>query len=110
LISGGVLPGSIIDARVLKSRKDHILAQCVHIHDIGSEYQIDTVQCPHYFFHPGADPHNHKIGCGGCKWQIIPYPQQLLLKYQVISDTFHLLQDIVDRIGIFPVIPSPESF
>lgn len=110
LVSWGVLPGSVIDAKVLRSKKDHILAQCIRIHKLAPEYQITQVKCPHYFFHPGDDQHNHRVWCGWCKWQIIPYDQQLSLKHQVIIDTFHPLADLVDRIGIQEVIPSPQQF
>lgn len=110
LVSWGVLPGSIIDAKVLRSRKDHITAQCIYIHDIGPTYQLTTVKCPHYFFHPWDHSHDHKVWCGGCKWQIVPYVQQLILKHTIILDTFHPLQHLIDRIGVQDVIASPQHF
>jgi len=45
----------------------------------------------------------HKIGCGGCKWQIMSYSKQLEIKMDLVKDCVRKL----DAINILPIIPSP---
>lgn len=46
--------------------------------------------------------------CGGCKWQHLDYPAQLLYKQKQVSDALERLAGI-DASHIAPVIPSPET-
>ncbi len=110
LISWWVLPNTIVDIKILKNTKDFIKAQVIKIHKDFLKFKLQTVieqliswkqiievnntkVCKHnYIFDTDAfNFSNNKIknsGCGGCKWQILPYEQQLKLKKQVVEDTF----------------------
>jgi 23S rRNA (uracil1939-C5)-methyltransferase len=79
-----VVPGDIVDVRLLKSKKDWAEGYPLQFH----EYSKDRVQpfCSHF----GV--------CGGCQWQMLPYEKQLLYKQKQVSDN-------LTRIG---KVPLPE--
>ena len=79
-----VVPGDIVDLRVARKKHHYAEALCTHIHK-KSECRTEPF-CPHY----GV--------CGGCKWQILPYEEQLRYKQKQVMDN-------LERIG---KIPLPE--
>ena len=88
------VPGDIVDLRLGKNKKDwaegHITAF--------QQYSPDRVEpfCAHF----GV--------CGGCRWQMLPYPLQLKYKQQQV-------EDVLRRIGkvalppIAPILGAPET-
>ncbi|MBQ7463210.1 MAG: 23S rRNA (uracil(1939)-C(5))-methyltransferase RlmD [Bacteroidaceae bacterium] len=79
-----VVPGDVVDLRVTRKKHHYAEAVCTHIHK-KSERRAEPF-CPHY----GV--------CGGCKWQILPYEEQLRYKQKQVMDN-------LERIG---KIPLPE--
>lgn len=71
-IEGGVVPGDVVDVRLGKNKKDWAEGKAVHIHS----YAANRVKpfCEHFG------------NCGGCKWQMLPYAQQLEYKQQQVAD------------------------
>ncbi|MBO4822305.1 MAG: 23S rRNA (uracil(1939)-C(5))-methyltransferase RlmD [Prevotella sp.] len=67
-----VVPGDIVDLQVRKKRKSYCEAEVVRLVQPSSIRQ--EPMCPHF----GV--------CGGCKWQILPYPEQLKMKQQQVYD------------------------
>ncbi len=67
-----VIPGDIVDLQVTKKRSSFLEARAIHFH----EYSKDRIEpvCEHF----GT--------CGGCKWQMLPYPKQLKFKQQQVVD------------------------
>lgn len=67
-----VVPGDVVDLRVTRKKHHYAeaLAICFHRY---SERRVESF-CPHY----GV--------CGGCKWQILPYEDQLCFKQKQIVD------------------------
>jgi len=109
LVSGWVLPWMIVDVKVLKKKKDFIQGQAVKIvnsekwivnSDINDRWQFFEINwtkvCKHNFIfdsllhnNPAFQSWNPAtIWCGWCKWQILPYEEQLNLKEQVVKDSF----------------------
>ncbi len=112
LVRGGVLPNSIVDVKVKRKKKDFIEAVVENLVHFDSHWADATPQCPHYnnpLKKPSKDE-EHKIGCGGCKWQITSYEKQLALKHSLIVDSFRGAKDILDRIGIKPIIHAPSQY
>lgn len=70
-IEGGAVPGDVVDVRLFKNKKDWAEGRAVHFH----AYAEDRVTpfCEHF----GV--------CGGCKWQMLPYPSQLAYKQQQVE-------------------------
>lgn len=66
------VPGDIVDIRVTKKKKNHMEGFITRIVK-PSENRLEPF-CPHF----GV--------CGGCKWQPLPYPEQLKAKQQQVYD------------------------
>jgi 23S rRNA (uracil1939-C5)-methyltransferase len=90
----GVVPGDIVDLRLGKSKKDWAEAYVTAIR----QYSPQRVEpfCSHF----GV--------CGGCRWQMLPYPLQLQYKQKQV-------EDVLRRIGkvalpaITPILGAPQS-
>lgn len=89
-----VVPGDIIDVQVTKKRKSYMEAMPVTFH----KYSPDRVDplCEHF----GV--------CGGCKWQNLPYAQQLFHKQKQISDNLIRIGKL-DIPEILPILPSKNT-
>ena len=88
------MPGDVVDIRVTKNRKKFFEGKVEKFH----EYSSDRIEsfCADF----GT--------CGGCKWQMMPYDQQLKIKEQTVKD--HL-----ERLGGFkglnylPIVGASED-
>jgi 23S rRNA (uracil1939-C5)-methyltransferase len=88
------IPGDVVDIRLSKNKKDwaegHIIAY--------QSYSPDRAEpfCAHF----GV--------CGGCRWQMLPYPLQLQYKQQQVEDNLR-------RIGkltlppVTPILGAPQT-
>lgn len=94
IISGGAIPDAIVDLRITKSKKNHLEAQ-IYRTIKRSPLEMDI-------------PSNWQL-YGGCKWLPIPYPKQLEIKEQQITEAFHSLQEETKNTTWHPIIGSPES-
>lgn len=67
-----VVPGDVVDVQLIKNKKDWAEGFPVKFH----QYSADRVEpfCKHF----GV--------CGGCQWQMLPYPLQLQYKHQQVKD------------------------
>lgn len=70
----GAVPGDVVDARVLKKKKDYALAEIERLIVASPERTVPF--CSHF----GT--------CGGCKWQQVSYEQQLKFKTQIVEEAF----------------------
>lgn len=89
-----VIPGDVIDARITKNKKNWAEGKLLNL-VIPSPDRVEPF-CPHF----GV--------CGGCKWQMLPYEQQIKYKQQQV-------QDQLSRIGhiklpdLEPIVGSPRD-
>ncbi|MDP4239300.1 MAG: 23S rRNA (uracil(1939)-C(5))-methyltransferase RlmD [Bacteroidota bacterium] len=67
-----VVPGDVVDLQVTRKKSHFMEARALNFHSY-SEKRIDAV-CAHFGI------------CGGCKWQILPYPEQIRYKQQQVVD------------------------
>ena len=67
-----VIPGDIVDVQITKKRKNYCEGRVVRF----IQYSDNRKEpfCPHFGI------------CGGCKWQILPYEDQLKAKHQQVYD------------------------
>jgi len=90
-----VVPGDIIDIRVVKRKKNYLEGKAIKIRK-ASPMRIEP-RCEHF----GT--------CGGCKWQNLSYEDQLNFKLKQVVDNF-------ERIGkleipeILPIIGSAQQY
>lgn len=88
------VPGDIVDVRLGKNKKDWAEGHIVAF----QQYSADRIEpfCAHF----GV--------CGGCRWQMLPYPLQLQYKQQQV-------EDVLRRIGkvalpaVNPILGAPET-
>ena len=75
-----VAPGDVVDVYTTRKKKTYWEGKAVNFH----HYAEDRVEpfCEHF----GV--------CGGCKWQHIPYPQQLDYKRQQVIDHFERIAKV----------------
>ncbi|MBU6158429.1 MAG: 23S rRNA (uracil(1939)-C(5))-methyltransferase RlmD [Bacteroidetes bacterium] len=67
----GAVPGDVADVRLTKSKKDWAEGKAVHFHKYAKNRT--TPFCEHF----GV--------CGGCKWQMLPYEEQLQFKEREVA-------------------------
>lgn len=79
-----VVPGDVVDLQVKRKKHHYAEAEAVHFHSYSPLREVPF--CQHY----GV--------CGGCKWQILPYEEQIRYKQKQVTDN-------LTRIG---KIPLPE--
>ena len=87
------IPGDIVDVRLSKNKKDWAEGFITAYH----QYSPDRVEpvCSHF----GV--------CGGCRWQMLPYPKQIQYKQKQVAD-------VLERIGkvalppILPILGAPD--
>ncbi len=89
-----VVPGDIVDLQVTKKKHSYAEAEAVHFHQY-SKLRVEPF-CRHFGI------------CGGCKWQCLPYTEQLRHKQKQV-------QDALERIGkiaipsLSPIMGSQET-
>ena len=88
------IPGDIVDIKLGKNKKDWAEGFVTAFH----AYSPDRVEpfCAHF----GV--------CGGCRWQMLPYPRQLQYKQQQVEDTLRRIGKIALP-AIRPILGAPES-
>mgnify|MGYP000941366765 CR=1 FL=1 len=89
------VPGDVVDIQIIKKKKSYFEGKIREI-KVKSPLRIEP-RCEHFGL------------CGGCKWQILSYKQQLVYKQQQVVDNFERLGKL-DTSGIKPVIPSPNEY
>lgn len=89
-----VIPGDIVDVQLIRKRKNFMEGVPVNFHK-KSEQRVDPF-CSHF----GT--------CGGCKWQNLPYDQQLAYKQQQVFDSFVRIGKI-EMPEMSPIIGSEDT-
>jgi 23S rRNA (uracil1939-C5)-methyltransferase len=90
-----VVPGDIVDVKVFKQKKGYAEASLVQLKQ-PSPYRI-TPKCSHFGL------------CGGCKWQILDYDQQLFYKQKQVEDNFKHLGKF-DFPPLQPILASKNQY
>jgi 23S rRNA (uracil1939-C5)-methyltransferase len=105
------LPGSVVDGKILKQKKDYIELLITNVRSYDATLMQAEVTCPHYLFAYGHQQITplHKQGCGWCKRQAITYAKQLELKQNMVVDSLRKVP-ACKAITLPPVLPSPLTF
>jgi len=90
------VPGDVVDVQLVRKRKSFMEGIPVQFHKY-SEDRTDPF-CEHFGL------------CGGCKWQNLPYVQQLYYKQKQVFDQFERIGDLgVETLKLIkPILPSPN--
>lgn len=111
LIKWGALPWSIVDVRVVNSKKDYIEAHLLEIKKQDPKLITGHAICQHFFSPFMEKDENttlppYAIWCWGCKWQVMNYDAQLKLKEDIVKDAFWKLLK-KQEITFLPIVWSP---
>lgn len=89
------VPGDVVDVQVTKSKPSFMEARVLKFHKYSE--RRDIPKCEHFTI------------CGGCKWQMLPYEDQLKAKQQQVQDNFQRLGDF-DFPEIQPILTSDKQY
>lgn len=89
-----VVPGDVVDLKIQRKKHHYAEAVAVKFHKY-SEKRIEPF-CPHF----GV--------CGGCKWQILPYEEQLRAKQQQVMDNLQRIGK-VELPECMPILGSEKT-
>ena len=88
------IPNDVVNAKILQKKKDYAMAE------------IETLVMPS----PEriASFCKHFGNCGGCKWQHVNYPYQLVLKQQLVVDAFRRIGKL-NLENVTPILGCEET-
>jgi len=89
-----VVPGDIVDLQVTRKKSHFMEARAIAFHSF-SENRVEAV-CEHFGI------------CGGCKWQILPYSEQIRYKQKQVLDNLTRIGKI-ELPEILPIIGSKKT-
>ncbi len=98
------VPGQTVQAKLVKKRNKRYSAQLQQV----LEPRPDEVTpfCEHF----GQPPNESGRGCGGCKWQMLPYAAQLALKTDALRQELSALPaELIEQATLVPIIASPQE-
>ncbi|HLI94234.1 MAG TPA: hypothetical protein VKU83_11510, partial [Puia sp.] len=88
------VPGDVVDIRLSRNTKDWAEGMVTAFRELSAE-RIEPF-CAHF----GV--------CGGCRWQMLPYPKQLAYKQQQVEDSLRRIGKIALP-DIRPILGAPET-
>lgn len=116
IIKWWALPGTIVNLKIVKQKKDYIQAHITEIVQVDPKIVDGEVFCPHFFSllsSPWQEPTPledlRKIWCGGCKWQMLSYKNQLQLKEDIVNDAFTKIKKKIPELHVLSIIWSPQE-
>ena len=89
------VPGDVVDLQIVKKKKNYMEGRVIKFHSY-SEKRCEAM-CEHY----GT--------CGGCKWQILPYDEQIRYKQKQVVDNLTRLGH-VELPEITPILGSEKTY
>lgn len=89
-----VVPGDVVDLQVRRKKHHYAEAEAVHFHTYSPVRAVPF--CQHY----GV--------CGGCKWQVLPYEEQLKYKQKQVMDNLTRIGKI-ELPPISPILGSAKT-
>lgn len=89
-----VVPGDIVDLQIKRKKNKYAEAEAIKFHQYSPNRS--TPFCQHYGI------------CGGCKWQILPYSEQLKYKQKQVEDNLRRIGKI-ELPEISPILGSEKT-
>ncbi|MDR2843545.1 MAG: 23S rRNA (uracil(1939)-C(5))-methyltransferase RlmD [Candidatus Symbiothrix sp.] len=89
-----VVPGDVVDIQLTRKKNSYAEGKAVFFHEYSA--QRTEAVCEHYGI------------CGGCKWQILPYSEQIRYKQQQVADNLTRIGKI-ELPEISPILGSGKA-
>ncbi len=90
----GVVPGDVVDVLILRKKKGLPSGVVTQFHSY-SEHRTEPF-CSHFGI------------CGGCKWQSMSYPAQLVFKERTVKNTLERIGK-VENLNLLPIAGAPAD-
>ncbi|MCK9272856.1 DUF559 domain-containing protein [Candidatus Gracilibacteria bacterium] len=95
IITGGAIPGSFVNLRILKSKSKYLEAQVL---DIIKKSPLEKELPAHFQVY------------GGCKWLPIDYSEQLKIKEEQVKEALFHLKDFTKNTKFHPIVASEKIY
>lgn len=109
------LPGSVVDCKIIKKKKDYYECHITAVRSVDGWLVDGSARCPHYMSPYKDDQSDSSVNlpewkkwCGWCKWQWISYEKQCALKEEIVHDALKVIW--TDRFEFHPIVPSPLEY
>ncbi len=89
-----VVPGDVVDLQIKRKKNKYAEAEAVYFHEYSEKRAVPF--CQHY----GV--------CGGCKWQVLPYEEQIKYKQKEVENNLRRIGKI-ELPEISPIIGSAKT-
>lgn len=89
-----VVPGDVVDLQIKRKKNKYAEAEAVRFHEYSPMRSVPF--CQHY----GV--------CGGCKWQVLPYAEQIKYKQKQVEDNLRRIGKI-ELPEISPILGSSKT-
>lgn len=89
-----VVPGDVVDLQIKRKKHHYAEAEAVKFHEYSPKRAVPF--CQHY----GV--------CGGCKWQVLPYEEQIKYKQKQVTDNLTRIGKI-ELPEISPILGSDKT-
>ena len=89
-----VVPGDVVDLQIKRKKNKYAEAEAVNFHEYSSTRAVPF--CQHYGI------------CGGCKWQVLPYAEQIKYKQKQVEDNLKRIGKI-ELPEISPILGSAKT-
>ena len=89
-----VVPGDVVDLQIKRKKNHYAEAEAVKFHELSPVRAVPF--CQHY----GV--------CGGCKWQVLPYAEQIKYKQKQVEDNLRRIGKI-DLPEVSPILGSEKT-
>lgn len=88
-------PGDLVDVQVFQKKKNYMEGRILRFHE-KSPLRTNPM-CKHFTV------------CGGCKWQHLPYSEQLKFKQQQVVDSLERIGKVKD-FEVLPIVGSTQEY
>ncbi len=112
LVKWNVVPWCTVKCLITRQKRDYVEARVLDIVDKWDQEFI-APKCPHYkniFDGNISEDKEHIIGCGGCKWQVLSYENQLKLKMKLVLDSFRHQTNILQNTDFRDILWSSKDY
>ena len=89
-----VVPGDVVDLQIKRKKNNYAEAEAVKFHTYAEKRAVPF--CQHYGI------------CGGCKWQVLPYSEQIRYKQKQVTDNLTRIGKI-ELPDISPILGSEKT-
>lgn len=89
-----VAPGDVVDIQITRKKKSYAEGKAVYFHTLSDKRSIPF--CEHFGI------------CGGCKWQHLPYKEQLKYKHKQVTDNLTRIGK-VELQEVLPILGSEKT-